>query len=100
MASLANLTIDKIGSGQTLPVTSSGLTAAASNAINVTKNGRAPRTLLAPAGSTATDLSVVPLVLESPDLWDGLRFKKRSRSIRSSSCDSAGGSGHGHGTCS
>ena len=81
VASFTNLTINKIGSGYTLQVSSSGLTSATSNPINVTKNGKAPSTLLAPAGSPATDLSLAPLVLDSPDLWDGLRFKKRSRSI-------------------
>jgi uncharacterized delta-60 repeat protein len=42
---------------------------------------RAPTTRLAPAGSPTTDLSLAPLVLDSPDLWDGLRFKKRPQSI-------------------
>ncbi len=83
VASFTNLTINKIGSGYTLRVSSSGLTSATSNPINVTKNGRAPSTLLAsaPAGSPATDLSLAPLVLDSPDLWDGVRFKKRSRQV-------------------
>ena len=81
VASFTNLTINKIGSGYTLRVSSSGLTSATSNPINVTKNGKAPSTLFAPAGNPATDLSLAPLVLDSPDLWDGLRFKKRSRSI-------------------
>jgi hypothetical protein len=35
--------------------------------------------LLAPAGNPSPDLSLAPLVLDSQDLWDGLRFKKRSR---------------------
>src|SRR5262249_51946702 len=81
VASFTNLTINKIGSGYTLRVSSSGLTSATSNPINVTRNGKDPITLLAPAGSPATDRWLAPLVLDSPDLWDGLRFKKRSRSI-------------------
>jgi virginiamycin B lyase len=81
VASFTNLTINKIGSGYTLRVSSSGLTSATSNPINVTKNGKTPSTLLTPAGSQATDLSLAPLVLDSLDLWDGLRFKKRPRSI-------------------
>ena len=81
VASFTNLTINKIGSGYTLRVSSSGLTSATSNPINVTKNGKATSTLFAPAGDPATDLSLAPLVLDSPDLWDGLRFKKRRRSI-------------------
>src|SRR5206468_8138236 len=81
VASFTNLTINKTGSGYTLRVSSSGLTSATSNPINVTKNGRAPSTLNPATGNTATDFSLAPLVLDSPDLWDGLRFKKRSRSI-------------------
>ena len=69
------------GPDSTLQVSSSGLTSATSNPINVTQNGSAPSTLLAPAGSPATDLSLTPLVFDSPDLWDGLTFKKRSGSI-------------------
>ncbi len=83
VASFSNLTINKIGTGYSLRVSSSGLISATSNPIDVTKNGRAPSTLLAsaPAGSPAADLSLAPLVLDSPDLWDGLHFKKRPRSI-------------------
>ena len=81
MASFTNLTINKTGSGYTLQVSSSGLTSATSNPINVTKNGHAASTLSAPAATTATDLSLAPLVLDSPDLWDGLGFKKRSRRV-------------------
>ena len=81
VASFTNLTINKIGDGYTLQVSSSGLTSATSNPINVTQNGNAPTTLLAPAVSPSPDLSLAPLVLDSPDLWDGLRFKKRPRSI-------------------
>jgi hypothetical protein len=81
VASFTNPTINKIGSGYTLQVSSSGLTSATSNPINVTKNGKTPSTLYPAAGNMATDLSLAPLVLDSPDLWDGLRFKKRPRSI-------------------
>jgi hypothetical protein len=83
VASFNNLTINKVGSGYTLRVSSSGLPSATSNPINVTQNGKAPSTLLAsaPAGSVATDLSLAPLVLDSPDLWDGVGFKKRSRRV-------------------
>ena len=84
VASFTNLTINKIGSGYTLQVSSSGLTSATSNPINVTKNGHAATSLLAPAGNPATDLSLAPLVLDSPDLWDGLRFKNRTRRVRAS----------------
>jgi streptogramin lyase len=83
VASFTNLTINKNGSGYTLKVTSGGLTSATSNPINVTQNGKAPSPLSASTsagtGAMASDLSLAPLVLDSPDLWDGLRFKKRSR---------------------
>jgi hypothetical protein len=80
VASFTNLTINKTGSGYTLQVTSTGLTPATSSPINVTKSRKAPVRLLAPAGNPSPDLSLAPLVLDSPDLWDGLRFKKHSRS--------------------
>jgi virginiamycin B lyase len=79
VASFTNLTINKTGSGYTLLVSSSGLASATSNPINVTKNGMASSTLSAPTGSLSTDLSLAPLVLDSPDLWDGLGFKRHSR---------------------
>jgi hypothetical protein len=55
--------------------------AAGSLGPNVTKNRKTPSTLLAPAVSTAPDLSLAPLVLNGPDLWDGLRSRMRSPSI-------------------
>jgi hypothetical protein len=81
VASFTNLTINKTGSGYTLQVSSSPLTSATSNPISVTQNGKTAIPLFAPAGNPATDLSLAPLVLDSPDLWDGLRFKKRSRQV-------------------
>ncbi len=80
VASFTNLTINKVGSGYTLRVSCSGLTLATSNPIDVTKTGYAAGGLLAPAGNPAPDLSMAPLVLDSPDVWDGLRSKNRSRS--------------------
>jgi virginiamycin B lyase len=77
VASFTNLTINKIGSGYTLRVSSTGLTSVTSNPINVTKSGNTPVRLFAPAGNPSPDVSLAPLVLDSPDLWDGLRFKKR-----------------------
>jgi streptogramin lyase len=79
VASFTNLTINKTGSGYTLQVTSGSLTPATSNPINVTKSGNAPVRLLPPAGNPSPDLSLASLVLDSPDLWDGLGFKRRSR---------------------
>jgi hypothetical protein len=83
VASFNNLTINNLGSSYTLRVSSSSLIPATSNPINVTQNGKAPSTLLAsaPAASPAPDLSLAPLVLDSPDLWDGPRFKNRLRLV-------------------
>jgi hypothetical protein len=79
VASFTNLTINKTGSGYTLRVTSSGLISVVTNPINVTRTGHSPSPLAPSAGNPAIDLSVASLVLDSPDLWDGLRLKKRSR---------------------
>jgi hypothetical protein len=78
VATFSGLTINKVGNGYTLQVSSSGLSSAVTSAINVTKTGRAPSTLYAPAATIAPDPLLAPLVLDSPDLWDGMRFKKRS----------------------
>jgi DNA-binding beta-propeller fold protein YncE len=68
-SALAGLSLNKVGSGYALQVSSKGPTAATSGGLAVATTTRTPDPLL------------VPLVLDSPDLWDGLRFKKRSRSI-------------------
>jgi streptogramin lyase len=81
VASFTNLTINKVGSGYTLRVSSSGLTSAVSNSISVTKSGKAPMPLSSPAGVAAPDLALAPLVLDRPDLWDGVRPRKRFGSI-------------------
>jgi hypothetical protein len=79
VATFSGLTINKVGSGSTLQVASSGLSPAVTNAINVTKNGMTSAPV-ATAGSSATDPSLAPLVLDSPDLWVSLGLKKRNRS--------------------
>jgi streptogramin lyase len=81
VASFTNLTINKIGSGYTLGLSSSGLTGATGNPINVTKNGHAATSLVAPSTATTPNPLLAPLVLDSPALWDGLGFKKRSRLV-------------------
>jgi streptogramin lyase len=81
VASFTNLMINKTGSGYTLRVSGSGLTSATSNPIGVTRTGQTAGTLDVPVGNPATDLALAPLVPDSPDLWDGLGLKKRSRSI-------------------
>jgi streptogramin lyase len=80
VATFPGLTINKTGSGYTLQVTSSGLSSAVTNPINVTKTGTS--SALAATTTTSTPNSLLaPLVLDSPDLWDSLGLKKRSRLI-------------------
>jgi hypothetical protein len=81
VASFTNLTISKIGSGYTLRVSGSGLTPATSNPINVTKNGQSAVALPTTAGNSAPDSLLAPLVLDSPDLWDGRGLKKRGHRV-------------------
>ncbi len=81
VARFTNLTINKTGSGYTLRVSSTGLTSATSHPIQVTRSGAAPSQLDSATSANATDLSLGALVLDNPDVWDGLRFKKRPRSI-------------------
>jgi virginiamycin B lyase len=80
VATFSNLTINKVGNGYTLAVSSSGLSGATSTAINVTKKGQSivgsP-----PASSSAVDPVLGPLVLDSPDLWDGVGLKKRASTM-------------------
>ena len=82
VAAFSGLTINKVGSGYTIQLSSSGLTAATTNAINVT-NGSAISlaSTAATARISAADALLAPLVLDSPDFWDTLGLKKRTRSI-------------------
>jgi hypothetical protein len=80
LATFTALSLNKVGSGYTLQVTTKGLTSATTNPFNVTQTGMAPVRLLAPAGNPSPDLSLAPLVLDSPDLWLGVPLKKRPRS--------------------
>jgi hypothetical protein len=81
VATFSGLTIGTAASAYTIYVSSSGPTSTTTNPFNVTQTGMAPVRLLAPAGNPSPDLSLAPVVLDSPDLWDVVQFKKRSRSI-------------------
>ncbi len=81
VATFSGLKINKTGTGYTLQVTSSGLSSAVSSAIDVTKTGEAILAPPAQIGTTAPDALLTPLVLDSPDLWDIPRLKKRARTI-------------------
>jgi streptogramin lyase len=77
VATFSGLTLNKAGTGYTLEVTSSGLSSATTSAITVTGSNA----ITASIGTTAPDPFLAPLVLDSPDFWDGLGFKKHARTI-------------------
>ena len=79
VATFSGLEINKTGTGYTLQVTSSGLSSAVSSAIDVTKTGKAIAAPSAPAGTTAPDALLAPLVFDSPGFLDSLGLKKRTR---------------------
>ena len=76
VATFSGLTLNKVGSGYTLELTSSGLTGAVTNAITVTSNS--PDVVgLAVRGTSAPDPLLAPLVLDSPEFPGSLAIKKR-----------------------
>jgi streptogramin lyase len=77
MATFTGLSINKVGSGYTLQVSSSGLTAAVTNAFNVVSSTATSSALTAPTTASTPNPLLAPLVLDSPDLWESLGFKKR-----------------------
>jgi virginiamycin B lyase len=80
VATFSGLTITKVASGYTLFVYGSGPTSTTTNSFNVVSSGASIGLAVAtPTGKP--DSLLAPLVLDSPDLWDGLGLKKRSRPI-------------------
>jgi hypothetical protein len=79
VAAFSGLTINMTGSGYTLKVSSRSLSSAITSAISVTNSGKTPSSLSALAVSSAPDPLLGPLVLDSPDIWDGLGRKKHAR---------------------
>jgi uncharacterized delta-60 repeat protein len=80
IATFSGLTINKVGSGYTLQLTSSGLTSAVTNAINVTKSS--PSVVrFATTVTGAPDPVLGAFVLDSPEFLDSLGLKKRARPI-------------------
>jgi len=78
VATFSGLTLNKVGTGYTLQVTSSGLSSATTSAITVTS--RAAIVLAAAtAPANAPDPLLAPLVLDSPGFLDSLVLKKRAR---------------------
>jgi hypothetical protein len=79
LATFTGLSLNKVGSGYTLRVSSKGLTSATTSPFNVVSS--ATSSALAVTTTTSPpDPLLASLVLDSPDLWDGLGFKKRVRS--------------------
>ena len=74
VAVFSNLTINKVGNGYTLQVSSTGFTSAASTAIDVTKKGDSIAGS-PPVGSSAVNPVLGPLVFDSPDPLDILPVK-------------------------
>ena len=80
VAAFANLTINKVGNGYTLQLSSASLTGATTTAIDVTKNGKSAIIVAAPVTSASNAL-LGPMSFDSTDLSDGLEIKKRPRPI-------------------
>jgi streptogramin lyase len=78
VATFSGLTINKVGNGYTLQVSSTGLSSATTSAIDVTKTGKSI-VLAGTTGTSAPDSLIAPLVIDSPDFFDTLGLKKRGR---------------------
>jgi streptogramin lyase len=78
LVTFTGLSINKVGSGYTLQVSSSGLTSATTSPFNVVSSATSSA-LAATTTTSPPNPLLAPLVLDSPDLWDGLGFQKRSR---------------------
>jgi streptogramin lyase len=80
VSTFSGLTINKVGTGYTLQVSSSGLSSATTGPIAVTNTAAIilPSTGTT-AGAIAPDPFLAPLVLDSPDFLDSLGLKKRAR---------------------
>ena len=80
VGTFAGLTLTKVASGYTLYVSASGPTSTTTTSFNVVSS-LSGGALAATTATGPPDRLLAPLVLDSPDLWDGLRFKKRPRPV-------------------
>jgi hypothetical protein len=80
VATFSGLAINKTASGYTLYISASGPTSTTTNSFNVVSSA-AGSALVAPNTTTTPNPWLAPLVLDSPDLWDGLGLKKRSHRV-------------------
>ncbi len=78
VGTFSGLTLTKVASGYTLHISASGPTS--TNPFNVVSSTTSSA-LAAPSTTTTPNPSLAPLVLDSPDLWDGLGFQKRSSRV-------------------
>ena len=79
VGTFSGLTLTKVASGYTLYVSASGPTSTTTTPFNVVSSTTSRALAVTTTARTPNPL-LAPLVLDSPDLWDGLRFKKHSRS--------------------
>jgi uncharacterized delta-60 repeat protein len=79
-ATFSGLTIDEVGAGHTLELTSSKMSSAVTSPIAVTSSGAIPA-LFATNATLAPDPLLAPLVFDSPGFLDSLGLKKRTRPI-------------------
>jgi hypothetical protein len=80
MVTFTGLSLNKVGSGYTLRVSSNGLTSATTNPFNVVSTTTSSA-LAVTTTTRAPDPLVAPLVLDSPDLWDAFRPLTRRRGV-------------------
>jgi len=80
IATFSGLTINKVGTGYTLQLSTSGLTSAVTNAITVTSTASSS-VLSATTATVAPDPVLGALVLDSPGFLDSLGLKKHARLI-------------------
>jgi streptogramin lyase len=81
LATFTGLSLNKVGTGYTLQVSSKGLTSATTNPFNVVSSATSGA-LAVTTTARAPDPLVVPVVLDSPDLWDAFRPLTRRRGAR------------------
>jgi streptogramin lyase len=77
VATFSGLTLNNTGSGYVLYVSGGGLGWGVTNPFNVVSSTTSSA-LAAPTPPPRPSPLLAPLVLDSPDLWDGLTFKKRT----------------------
>jgi hypothetical protein len=78
VATFSGLTLTQVASGYTRDVSASGPTSTTTSPFNVVSSTTSSALVATPTTSPPNPL-LAPLVFDSPDLWDGLGFKRRLR---------------------